>query len=164
VLAAACDWLAHTTPSRFIQDVPWIVPGVQTVHLLAIAVLFCGAAMLNVRILANAPGIDPEATARRFLPWIWSGLAALLTSGLVLVVGEPARELLNEVFWAKMLLIAAALLATLAMVRAGGGASGQLAMHVRASLAQRALAGLALALWLAVITAGRWIAYTGGNA
>jgi Family of unknown function (DUF6644) len=42
------QWLSDTAPSRFIQDILWIIPAVQTVHILAIAVVLSSVAMIEL--------------------------------------------------------------------------------------------------------------------
>src|SRR5262245_9810978 len=105
------DWLAQTNASMTIQRQLWIIPLVQTIHILAIAVVLSSVGMIDLKILGLAGGNQTMTeTARRFTPWIWTGLAVLLLSGLILIVGEPVRELGVSVFWVKMglLLVAVA--------------------------------------------------------
>ncbi len=152
-----CDWLGNTPLSSAVQNAFWVIPTVQTVHILAIAVVMSSVAMLNLRLLGVAGRRQPFAdVAQRFLPWIWGAVIVLLLSGSVLIIGEPGRELQSPVFWLKMSLLATALALT-AMVqlaqRAGTGFWER----------RRALAGLtavvSLTLWVGILAAGRWIAY-----
>ena len=39
VIQSFCDWLAATSTSQLFSDLSWFVPTVQTVHILAIAVV-----------------------------------------------------------------------------------------------------------------------------
>src|SRR5882762_8189959 len=107
---AFCDWLAATPVSHTIKSVPWIIPTVQTVHILAVAALITAALVINLRYMGV--GVRTLAMASvigRFLPYLWWSLPVLLATGLTLIVGEPARVLKSPVFLVKMgLLIAAA--------------------------------------------------------
>jgi len=47
-LVGFCDWLAASSPSQTIQTVSWIIPAVQTVHILCVA-----AVMSSVLIVAE---------------------------------------------------------------------------------------------------------------
>jgi magnesium-transporting ATPase (P-type) len=160
VLEAFADWLGVTPPSLLIQDQIWIVATTQSIHILAIAFIATSAVAIDLRLLGlTRRGAGLAALERRFLPWIWWSLIVLLVSGLILIIGEPARELLNWLFWVKMGLVAAVVALT-AFVQArlkadpdafeGDGASRLLA---------RALGLVSLLLLAAIITAGRWIAY-----
>jgi hypothetical protein len=140
-----------------IQDHSWVIPMVQTVHILAISVVMASMVMLDLRllrVLGRTQSI-PEV-AHRFLPWVWSAVLVLLASGTILIIGEPGRELLSEVFWLKMTLLACALVVTAAF---------QYELKRRAEFWERrravasATAIASLMLWVGILAAGRWIAY-----
>jgi hypothetical protein len=46
-----CAWLDQTPVSQIIQTKAWIVPAVQTVHILAIAVVATSALMVDLRVI-----------------------------------------------------------------------------------------------------------------
>ena len=165
-LTRFCAWLEATSVSQTIQSVSWIVPAVQTVHILAIAMVLGSAVMIACHLLGWA-GQDqsPRQVAGRFLPFIWWPLLALLATGLVMITGEPARSLANGAFQLKMVLLLGAIAATrvfqsglagTAASKRGEGAAGVQALARPARL----LGIIALALWVGIILAGRWIAYT----
>jgi hypothetical protein len=155
-----CSWLKVTKLSVTVQTIEWIVPAVQTVHILAIAAVVSSALALSLHSLGLA-GRDRTArqVAHRFLPVIWWALPVLLGTGLVLIVAEPARALENPVFWIKMGLLLTALAVTTvhqAPVKAQEtfweASSGR-------RLTTKILALTSFVLWVGVIFAGRWIAY-----
>jgi hypothetical protein len=88
---------------------------------------------------------------------MWSGLVVMLVTGLLLVVGEPAREFTALSFWMKMTLLAVVVIATAVFGhtfgRAARGAGSEFSLG-----AKTAAAGLVV-LWLAIIFLGRAIAY-----
>jgi hypothetical protein len=158
-LTAFCVWLDHTAPSQTIQITPWIVPTVQVVHILSIAVVAASALMVDLRLLGiygtDQPG---RRVAARFLPLIWWPILILLATGLIMIVGEPARSLKNSAFQLKMTLLIAALIVTFLCQRrlrrtASAGTAGF-------GGAARPLAIASLLLWAGIIFAGRWIAYS----
>jgi len=150
-----CLWLEQTDWSQTVQVTAWIVPSVQTVHILAIAAVLGSILMINLRLLGVA-GIDQplDRFFSRFMPVIWWGLLVLLVTGMVMISGEPARSLKNPVFLLKMGLLIAAV---------GVTASSQLGLARGGAATGRATALLvaipSLALWTAIVFAGRWIAY-----
>ena len=153
-----CAWLDHTALSQFIQGAGWIVPAVQTIHILAIAAVLGSQTMIAAR-LVGLVGRDqsPRRFAARFLPFIWWPLLMLLATGIVMIIGEPARELANPVFQLKMLLLLAAIFVTRALApRLEEQASGPAGSAPRSA---PALGLVALLLWVGIIFAGRWIAY-----
>jgi hypothetical protein len=158
-LGRFCQWLEQTEPSQFIQNAGWIVPSLQTVHILAISAVAGSALILNLRLIGVlCAGQSLQSVTKRFAPVIWWSLPILLATGTVLTIGEPGRELLNPVFRIKMVLILAAM-ALLAMFQARlsrdpgryDGASSR-----RAALS---IALPSLLLWTGIVIAGRLIAY-----
>ena len=156
------EWLTHTRISTTISDTAWIIPAVQCVHILAIAFTFTSMAMLDLR-LAGVAGRQHsiESLAKRFLPTMWLAVIVLLVTGILLILGEPSRALLNWVFGVKMLLLLAVLLLTLVSDRVLRGYSGTWDRTTRPPVGARVVGILSLLLWTSIIVAGRWIAYSG---
>lgn len=157
VLHALCDWLANTSLSMAIQNAFWVIPTVQIVHIVAIAVVMSSMAMLDLRLVGVFGRTQTiAAMAERFLPWVWTAVVVLLASGSILIIGEPGRELLNAMFWLKMSLLACVLLVTATfqyLLRNGSG------FWERRRPVAIVVGVASLALWTAVLAAGRWIAY-----
>lgn len=156
-----CEWLASTAVSNTIQDVHWIIPLTQTVHIACIALLIGSVAMLDLRVFGFAGGSDSvTATAKRLLPWVWWPLPVFLFTGLILIVGEPSRELENPTFVTKMILLAAAVIVTgVLQTTLYREPDIRDASSARARSA-KLLAVVSLTLFVAIIFAGRLIAYT----
>jgi uncharacterized membrane protein SirB2 len=152
-----CQWIDQTAMSQWIKEAAWVVPTVQTVHILAIAVVASSALMLDLRLIgvfwANRP---LEAVKARFLPLIWWPLLLLLATGIIMIAAEPARSLKNPAFQLKMSLLIAALVVTglfqFLHRRDASPGDGPRAAAVT-------LAIVSIALWTSIIFAGRWIAY-----
>src|SRR5213592_1811151 len=89
-----CSWLEQTPLSQAIQSAGWVVPTVQTVHILAIAAVLSSVLMLDLRLLGMVGRDQPlERVTNRFRPVIWWTLPILLATGVVMIIGEPARPL-----------------------------------------------------------------------
>ncbi|EIZ79361.1 putative membrane protein [Novosphingobium sp. Rr 2-17] len=152
--------LYDTPISVGIRAISWLIPMVQSIHIIAIAVLVGSALVMDLR-LAGVLATDesPRTVVRRHLPWLWSALAVLLLTGLVMVTGEPYRELLNTTFWYKMGTVLFAFVLTLLFRYPILHPEFKLE-HARWSLLVKPLAWVSLAAWIFVIYCGRWIAYT----
>jgi hypothetical protein len=153
-------WMAKTPASQLVDSSMWVAELVQTTHILAIAASF-GAAMMILLRLAGVTGSDRTVrqTLDRYMPWIWWGLLVLLVTGVILIIGEPARELLNPAFWSKMVLVAVGALGGLwfqASVRRNPAAWELGPQH---TAALRAGAAAVFVLCFAIMMLGRWIAY-----
>jgi putative copper export protein len=101
------QWLAQTQVSIAIQSHLWIIPAVQSVHIVAIGIVMGSVFMIDLRIWGFT-GRDRtlQQTVRRFTPWLWGALIVLLATGVVMITGEPVRELMSFSFWLKMFQLA----------------------------------------------------------
>lgn len=153
-------WLGHTHLSATFQDVKWIIPASQTIHILTVAVVMASVLLLNLRLAGVvAPGISPSVFGRRYLQGVWWGLPILLATGVVQIIAEPRRDLTNSTFWLKMGLLLIAVLITLVLQYRAHQESPAWQSRPRRVLIT-GLAWLALACWVAIVFCGRWIAYT----
>jgi len=154
-------WLSSTSLSGGIQkNEVWAIPTIQSIHIVGIGIVLGCVLMLTLRVLGMA-GMDRTLlqVTRRFGPWLTGALVLLLVTGLALVVGEPERELLAFSFWLKMILVACG--AALSWwfqrsVRKNEHLWETILLH-RTHV--RALATVALLIWIAIIFLGRFIAY-----
>jgi hypothetical protein len=157
-LNSICAWIDQTTLSQAIQVTKWVVPTVQTVHILAIAAVASSALMIDLRLIGVFWADRPmKNVSTRFLPFVWWPLLILFVTGALMIIAEPARSLKNPAFQLKMTLLVAALIVTGLIQyfqRRDAGLRGR-GSHAVAV----AVAIVSLALWSAIIFAGRWIAY-----
>ena len=153
-------WLAATSLSHTIQTVSWIIPTLQTIHILCVALVFSSAVLVDLRIfrLFERDERLSEVT-RRFLTPIWPVLVLLLVTGSLLIIGEPRRSLVNITFYLKMALLIVAILLTATLQRTAVAWPG-LYEDRSPRLTGRALATLSVLVWCGILFAGRWIAYT----
>jgi hypothetical protein len=157
LLTRFTTWLTGGWLNLAVASHSWVVPTLQTIHILSVAVVLSGVLLINLRIAGLAErGQSIPAVLDRFLWPITIAVAVLAVTGFLLIAGEPTRALFRTVFWAKMVLILAALGLTWshrpAFTLTSEGA-------IAVAPVRKAIAVLALILWLSVIVAGRWIAY-----
>jgi uncharacterized membrane protein SirB2 len=151
-----CDWISHTGLSLTIQTVLWIIPAVQTVHILCVAVVMSSVAMLDFRLLGLAGKRQSiSGMVRRFVPPVWYTLPVMAATGAILIIGEPVRELLNPYFRAKMIMLVAVIFITLVIQLL----SNRNAYWDTRKSAAMITGAISLLLWVGIATAGRWIAY-----
>jgi uncharacterized membrane protein YgdD (TMEM256/DUF423 family) len=154
-------WLSTTSPSVFIQEHNvWAIPAIQSIHIVGIAMVMGSVLMIDLRILGWAWADQTlRQTTNRFGPWLSASLCLLLVTGLLMVVGEPVRELVTFSFWLKMTLVAVgALAATIfqSTLRRYEQQWEDTLVHRRAI---KALAIVTFLIWVFVIILGRLIAY-----
>lgn len=160
-LSELSKWLAATPLSHTIQTTSWIIPTIQIIHILGVAVLFSSAVLVDLRIWRLLERDIPlPQIARRFLPPIWPVLLILLITGSLLIIGEPRRSLLNSTFYLKMALLAVAIMLTAGLQRSISLSPDSWDKDRRRRLAARFAATASIAVWCGILFAGRWIAYT----
>jgi magnesium-transporting ATPase (P-type) len=160
VIEQFCDWLSRTNVSVAFQSANWFVPLVQTVHIIAIAILLTSVYVLSFRLIGLTRGAQTLSVASaKSTPWIWTALCVLLVSGILLTITEPARELLNWAFRVKMLLVLT-LVGMLWMVQLRMRQNPEYWSESPARRhAARAIGIVAVIVGAGIVTAGRWIAY-----
>jgi hypothetical protein len=141
------------------ESIDWtfVFPVVVTLHTIGMGFLAGGSAAIDLRILGLAPHM-PLKLMRRFLPLLWLAFAVNAVSGILLLIAYPTKALTNPVFYVKLCLIALAvwLLHRIALVllRAANVEEGVITLEAKR------LAIASLLSWVALITAGRLLAYT----
>jgi hypothetical protein len=154
------DWLARTPLSLAIQTHEWVIPTVQSIHIILIGVVLGSVLMINLRILRWAGRDQTLAqTTARFFPWLSWALLALFVTGLTMVVGEPARELLAFSFWVKLALVAIGTIVALAFRRSLRRHETRWETGLLDQARVRAFAVFTLLVWIGVVVLGRLIAY-----
>jgi hypothetical protein len=135
----------------------FVFPVIVTLHTIGMGFLAGGSAAIDLRILGVAPSI-PLKPMRRFLPVLWLAFAVNAVSGFLLLSAYPTKALTNPVFYIKVCLIALAVWlvyrVTAVVLRAPD--VDQKPVDAKAKV----LAAASLASWVALITAGRLLAYT----
>jgi hypothetical protein len=152
-----CEWLSATPLSQSIQNAGWLIPATQTVHIVSIAIVMTSMAMLDLRLIGIAGRRQSLSDmSHRFLPWVWITLIVLLCTGIILIIGEPGRELLSVVFWTKMGLLITALILTATFQQVLQRNSGFWERNRGVAIL---LGSVSLIVWIGIVAAGRWIAY-----
>ena len=151
-------WLQATRFSLAIQTTEWMVPLLQSVHIVMIGVVFVSMLMIALRVLGVARADEPLAAVwRRFAPFLWTGLLVMALTGVLLTISEPLRELMTLSFRLKMLLLVIGVTAAVLFGRSVRRTAAGTALAPSGAL--RFGAACTIVLWLAVIFLGRAIAY-----
>ena len=151
--------ISESAPTIWIGEHFYAIPIFQVIHILAISASFASILMINARMLRLAGHGTLEETTARYLKVVWWSLLVLVLSGLLMIIGEPIRELVNAVFWVKMILFVTAVLFTIWFHK---GIARRFA-GLQEPSARAKLAGIVLVvLWCMIMTGGRWIAYNPG--
>ncbi|MEO6080557.1 MAG: DUF6644 family protein [Steroidobacteraceae bacterium] len=156
--------IGSTALSTALKTDSWIVPFLQSVHILMIGVVFVSILMISLRVLDRVRVDEPLALVwRRFAPFMWTGLVVMAITGALLTIAEPVREFMTLSFRLKMLLLVICIVSAVVFGRSVRAAarSAPAAAGVEPPLPAgvRVAAVVTLVLWLAIIFLGRAIAY-----
>jgi uncharacterized membrane protein SirB2 len=153
------EWLQATSVSLTIQSIEWIIPLLQSIHILMIGVVFVSSLMITLRVVGGVRADEPFAAVwSRFAPWMWGGLIVMALTGLTLIVGEPVREFTALSFWLKMTLVAISVV-TIVIFGRTVRPEARASASAEFSAGRKAAAVATVVLWLAIIFLGRAIAY-----
>lgn len=150
-------WIENTAFSVFLREAPslWVFPFMLILHTVGLA-FFVGANVAwDVRIIGFSPAV-PLASLRRYFLVMWVGLWVNAVSGVLLLVAYPTKAMTNPLFYVKLTLIGLGIWMAIRLRQDVVGSDAVAEGRPRA----RPLAALSLACWVAVIFAGRFLAYT----
>jgi hypothetical protein len=132
-------------------------PTIITLHTIGMGFLAGGSAAIDLRILGVAKGMPLNAMLR-IMPLLRLAFGLNAVTGVLLLIGYPTKALTNPVFYAKLglILLAVGLVSRIGrkVLRAPDAKYGVLTPTAKA------LALMSLVVWVALITAGRLLAYT----
>jgi hypothetical protein len=142
-------------------NVPGLPPITQSLHILGIAAVTGSSLMLNLRILGVAvPSQNVSEMIRRLMPWTWSALLVNALTGSLFVIARPLRYYFNPVFAIKFSLLVPALVLAFIIHRQSRTEAGYWERSPMRRIALGVIAAVSLVLWVGVVLAGRWIAYS----
>ncbi len=137
----------------------WLYPLVEVLHILGLALLVGAVAAFDLRLMGLHARLPAEALSRLLLPVAVVGFVLAVPTGILLFISEATALAGNPAFLVKMGLLIAAL-ANIALFHCGAGrrildwGGGG-----RPPAAARVAGAASLLLWVAVLAAGRLIAY-----
>lgn len=150
-------WCENTSIGEAIRDSRWLFPAIESVHLLALAVIGGVVLVMNLRLLGLGLKRQPAAQLwRDTWPWFLGSLIVMLISGMLLFTSEATKLYYHEAFWVKMISLLLAMIFSFTIVRRVALADPG---RVR-PLWGRAAAGISLLLWSTVGVCGRWIGFS----
>ena len=160
LLQQFCQWLYDSAIGTDIRESIWVFPIIETVHVLAMALLAGTIAIFDLRLLGLTLKREPVSRlASQILPLTWTGFAVMFVSGFLLFWSEAAKSYANPAFRIKLLLLALAglnpLIFHFTIYRSVTEWNARIVTPLRARLA----AASSLTLWAGIICAGRAIAY-----
>lgn len=150
------QWLEQFWLGRFIVDSNWLFPVIESVHLIALAVLGGTVLIVDMRLLGlglRHRSISEIAGEAR--PWMIVAVIVMILTGVPLFLSEPIKCYYSPAFWVKMWALLAALIYTFTIRTRVTRAAG-----VQNTARQFVVGALSIALWFTVAAGGRWIGFS----
>jgi hypothetical protein len=157
-LLATCQWLEASSLGTAIRTSTWAFAVIESVHLLALAVIGGSVLLVDLRMLGF--GLREQRVtevAREAAPWFVGSLIVMLVTGLGLFISEATKCYYSQPFSVKMTCLALAIVFAFTVRRKVTGAEEG---RVR-PLYYKLVALVSLALWFGVGAGGRWIGFSG---
>jgi hypothetical protein len=141
---------------RTIRDSLWLFPAIETVHLLALALIGGAVLIVDLHLLGlGLQRLSLSEVAREAYPWFIGSLSVIILSGVLLFLSEATKCYYNPAFWTKMTFLVAALFFSLNWL--SPRALAALVAPSRTRL--RILAAVSILLWSGVGLGGRFIGF-----
>jgi hypothetical protein len=151
-------WLEGTSIANAIMTVAWIYPALESSHYVGLSFLVGGIMLIDLRVLGVANSL-PLKSMIGLLPWVWAGFAINVISGSLLFTYGASQFGTNRAFWVKMTFMVLAGLNALAFQLATTRSGRDWVASGDPPRVAKVFATLSFALWLCVVTTGRWMAY-----
>lgn len=150
------QWCENSSIGNSIRSSSWLFPGIETIHLLGLAVIGGVVLVLNMRMLGLGLRGQPVAQlARDTQPCLLASLTVMLVSGFLLFLSEAVKCYYHPAFWVKMASLALAILFTFTVHR-------KVALADPAGMSPgwgKVVAIISMILWTGVGIGGRWIGF-----
>jgi hypothetical protein len=158
---AVCEWLEGTWLATLIKESPYGFPVVVGIHIIGLAFSVGTLLWVDFRMLGWVMrGLRVSDVYRTLAPWFIAGFATMLVSGAVLFTAFATLAYANVYFRLKLVALLLAGANALAFHSLTQRSLAEWDAAPRPALSVRAAGIASLALWTAVILAGRMMSYT----
>jgi hypothetical protein len=154
-------WTAIETSSLavFVKESVWAYPALETIHIIGLGLLFGAIIAFDLRVLGLTASLSVMRLGKHLLPWVWTGFGLNAVSGILLFASDATDFADNPALRAKLALIFIAGLNALYFNRRIAPAFTDWDQGTRTPALARLSATCSIVLWIAIVIAGRMIAY-----
>ena len=159
-LNTIADWPISAAMRGETPGTEWLFPIVETLHVMALSIVFGSIAMVDLRLLGlSSRESKVSHLAREVLPWTWSAWGVAAVCGTLMFLAKAETYLGNLQFRLKFLCMA---LAAVNMLVFHFGAYRKVARwnSGRTPPSAKIAGALSLSLWMGVVFFGRWVGFT----
>ncbi|MCH9764513.1 MAG: hypothetical protein K0U34_00770 [Alphaproteobacteria bacterium] len=152
--------LAALPIAEFVRTSPWAYPILETFHMFGLGLVFGGMFVFDLRLFGVHRELSLVSLAHHILPWVWLGFLINLTSGILLFLSDAVTFGQNLAFQIKSTLLAITGLSVFWFQRQVFPHLAEWDRQTNPPKSAKRLALFSIMLWMAIITAGRMIAYS----
>ena len=153
-------WLSETSFSMWLRGSTWAEPVIETIHVLTLTVFLGFTLLLDLRLLGiSMRRRRASDVIGQLNPWVMGSFAVMIVTGALLFTGDPVAFYTTIFFKLKMLMLILALMNVMVFNRTAHRKIAEWDSNPHTPGRVRAAAIISLVLWVAIIAAGRAIAY-----
>jgi len=158
---AILKWLEATALAGKLRDSVLLFPLTESLHVIALAVVFGTIMVIDLRLLGVASAERPfSRMASDILRWTWAAFALSVVTGALMFITNAGVYYHNSYFRMKMLLLALSGLNMAVFELTAGREAHRWGQSRSTPRAGKIAATLSLALWIGVIFMGRLTGFT----
>jgi uncharacterized membrane protein len=154
------QWLQSTPPSVAIAESTWLFPTIESVHVLALTMVVGSIAMIDLRLIgASQRDRSVIELTDEILPWTWCSFVVAVCTGALLFSSNAVKYFGILPFRIKMITILLAGINMLFFHFVTYRSAPLWHLQTKVPTSARVAGGVSLALWISVVSLGRWIGF-----
>jgi len=146
--------------ARMMRESLWAYPIVETIHIVGIAILVGSIVMFDLRVLGLSKNLSVRALSRHLLPWSLGALVLIVPTGFLMFSAHAMDFIGNRTFQLKMALLMVAGINAVIFRTGPYQTVAHWDVATRAPIAAQLSVAVSIAVWIAIIGCGRFLAYT----
>lgn len=151
-------WLEGTVIADAIRTSIWMYPALETAHYIGLGMLVGSIMVVDLRMLGFAKSL-PIRAVLGLLPFVWAGLVINAVTGSLIFIYGATNFGTSGAFYLKMALMVLAAANAVAFHALATRRREDWVSTERVPIPAKLVATLSFALWIGVVTTGRWMAY-----
>ena len=146
--------------ARMMRESLWAYPIVETIHIVGFAILVGSVVVFDLRVLGLSKNLSVRELSRHLLQWSLGSLVLIVPTGFLMFSAHAMDFLGSRTFQLKMALLMAAGINAVIFRTGPYQTVAHWDVATRAPVAAQLSVAASIAIWIAIIACGRFLAYT----